>query len=74
MEILKKRLPGILLAAALAVPAWWIGTLLPVVGSPVTGILIGIVLGGVAAAGGAQPRHRLHLKKAAAVRHHPAGL
>jgi uncharacterized membrane protein YadS len=74
MEILKKRLPGILLAAALAVPAWWIGTLLPVVGSPVTGILIGIVLAAWRRPEALNPRHRLHLKKAAAIRHHPAGL
>ncbi len=44
MKNLVKRLPGILLAAAVAVPAWWIGKQFPVVGSPVLGILFGMLL------------------------------
>jgi uncharacterized integral membrane protein (TIGR00698 family) len=43
MENVKKRLPGILLAAVLALPAWWIGKLIPVIGSPVAGILLGMI-------------------------------
>jgi len=39
-----KRLPGVLLAAAVAAPAWWIGRQFPVVGSPVLGILFGMLL------------------------------
>jgi len=38
------RLPGIALAAAVAAPAWWIGRAYPVIGSPVAGILLGMLL------------------------------
>jgi uncharacterized integral membrane protein (TIGR00698 family) len=38
------RLPGIALAAVIAVPAWLIGKMVPVVGSPVLGILFGMLL------------------------------
>ncbi len=44
MKNLSKRFPGILLAATVAVPAWWIGKQFPVVGSPVLGILLGMLL------------------------------
>jgi len=44
MKIFSKRLPGVLLAAAVAAPAWWIGKMFPVVGSPVVGILLGMLL------------------------------
>jgi uncharacterized integral membrane protein (TIGR00698 family) len=44
MKIFSKRLPGILLAAAVAAPAWWVGKMFPVIGSPVVGILIGMLL------------------------------
>ncbi len=44
MKSLKKRLPGIALTAALAAPAWWIGKMFPVIGSPVLGILFGMLL------------------------------
>lgn len=44
MENLKKRLPGILLAILIAIPAWYIGKLVPVIGGPVLGILFGMVL------------------------------
>ncbi len=44
MNTWTKRLPGILLAAAVAVPAWWLGKLFPVIGSPVLGILFGMLL------------------------------
>ena len=43
LKIFKVRLPGILLAAILALPAWWIGQWFPVIGSPVAGILLGMV-------------------------------
>jgi Predicted membrane protein len=39
-----KLLPGILLSGAIAVPAWFIGTAVPVIGSPVLGILFGMIL------------------------------
>ena len=42
--MMKKRLSGILLAAALALPAWLIGKQLPIIGSPVLGILFGMLL------------------------------
>lgn len=38
------KLPGILLAAVLAIPAWLIGTFFPIIGSPVLGILSGMLL------------------------------
>ncbi|WP_100488368.1 YeiH family protein [Sporolactobacillus pectinivorans] len=37
-------LPGIILAAVLAIPAWLIGTFFPIIGSPVLGILSGMLL------------------------------
>lgn len=36
--------PGILLCAAIAVPAWLLGQAFPIVGSPVLGILFGLLL------------------------------
>lgn len=44
MKTIGNRLPGVALAAAIAVPAWFIGKLVPVVGSPVLGILFGMLL------------------------------
>ena len=44
MKTLFKRLPGIALAAIIAVPAYLLGKALPVVGSPVLGILFGMML------------------------------
>lgn len=38
------KLPGIALAAVISVPAWFIGKIIPIVGSPVLGILFGMVL------------------------------
>ncbi|MBP1737306.1 MAG: hypothetical protein H6Q60_1187 [Oscillospiraceae bacterium] len=39
-----KKIPGILLAAAIALPAWLIGEAFPIIGSPVIGLLFGMVL------------------------------
>jgi Predicted membrane protein len=39
-----KKIPGILLAAVVAVPAWLTGQAFPIVGSPVLGILFGMIL------------------------------
>ena len=39
-----ERLPGIAVTAAIAVPAWLLGQMVPVVGSPVLGILLGMLL------------------------------
>jgi uncharacterized integral membrane protein (TIGR00698 family) len=39
----KTILPGMLLAFAIALPAWYLGKLLPIMGGPVFGILIGII-------------------------------
>lgn len=44
MNSIKKKTPGILFAACIAVPAWMLGTLFPVVGSPVFGILLGMLM------------------------------
>ena len=44
MKTLIHKLPGIALAALIAIPAWLIGKAIPVVGSPVLGILFGMVL------------------------------
>ncbi len=44
MKTIVSKLPGILLAAAIAVPAWILGTAFPVIGSPVLGILFGMIL------------------------------
>lgn len=39
-----ERVPGIALCAALALPCWVLGKMLPVVGGPVFGILLGMVI------------------------------
>ena len=44
MGFVKKNGPGILLCLGIAIPAWLLGKLLPVVGGPVFAILIGMVL------------------------------
>ena len=41
--ILHHLLPGIFIVAAIAIPAWWLGTLFPLVGGPVFGILLGMM-------------------------------
>lgn len=44
MEMLRTRIPGIILAAVLAMPAWLIGNAVPIVGSPIIGIVLGLLL------------------------------
>ncbi|MGE5677642.1 MAG: YeiH family protein [Pseudomonadota bacterium] len=44
MKNIKERLPGILLAFMIAVPAWLLGKIAPVIGGPVLGILFGMLL------------------------------
>lgn len=44
MNKITSKLPGIGLAALIAMPAWFIGKAVPVVGSPVLGILFGMLL------------------------------
>lgn len=41
---MKKNAKGVLLCLLIAIPAWFLGTLLPVVGGPVFAILIGMVV------------------------------
>lgn len=41
---IKNYLPGIALAALIAAPAWVVGNLFPVIGSPILGILFGMFL------------------------------
>ena len=44
MKNLAEKAPGVALTILVAIPAWFLGTLLPVVGSPVLGILFGMLL------------------------------
>lgn len=41
---LRSRAPGLLLAVAIALLAWWLGRLMPLIGGPVFGILLGIAV------------------------------
>lgn len=47
MKALQKKIPGILTAFLIAIPAWLIGLQLPVVGAPILGILFGMLLSGI---------------------------
>lgn len=47
MNLLKKNLPGILLSFVLALIATWLGSLSPVIGGPVFGIVLGIIINNV---------------------------
>lgn len=47
MNWIQKNVRGILLCLSIAIPAWYLGHLLPVVGGPVFAILIGMLLGGI---------------------------
>ena len=44
MDFQNKSRKGILLCFCIAVPSWWLGQLLPIVGGPVFAILIGMIL------------------------------
>ena len=44
MKTMTERLPGIALAALIALPAWFLGQAFPILGSPVLGILFGMLL------------------------------
>lgn len=44
LEAWRGRVPGLALCAALALPCWFLGKLIPVVGGPVFGILLGMVI------------------------------
>lgn len=44
MKTMIHKLPGISLAALIAIPAWLLGKAFPVIGSPVLGILFGMLL------------------------------
>ncbi|WBW50251.1 YeiH family protein [Peptoniphilus equinus] len=46
---MKQKLPGLLLALAIAIPAYFLGKLVPVVGGPVFAIVIGMALSGLVA-------------------------
>ena len=41
---LLKILPGVLIVATIAIPAWYLGALVPLVGGPVFGILLGMII------------------------------
>lgn len=47
MNQLKKNLPGILFAFILALAATWLGSKFPIIGGPVFGIVIGIIINNV---------------------------
>ncbi|MBK5211166.1 MAG: YeiH family putative sulfate export transporter [Coriobacteriia bacterium] len=44
MKTITAKVPGVLLTVLIAIPAWLIGKAIPVIGSPVLGILFGMVL------------------------------
>lgn len=44
MKTIINKLPGVALAGFIAVPAWLIGKTIPIIGSPVLGILFGMLL------------------------------
>ena len=44
MNFIKKNVPGMLLCLLIAIPAWSLGKLFPVVGGPVLAILIGLLV------------------------------
>ncbi|QOX62043.1 YeiH family putative sulfate export transporter [Anoxybacterium hadale] len=44
MILKKDEMPGVLLSACIAVPAWLIGSHFPIIGGPILGILLGMIL------------------------------
>ena len=44
MDSIRKKIPGVIVCLAIAVPAWLLGKAAPVIGGPVFGILIGMVI------------------------------
>ena len=44
MTKMNDRIPGVILCLAIAIPAWALGTAFPIVGSPVFGILMGMLI------------------------------
>ena len=44
MHSVKAKLPGLLLCLVIALPCWFLGKLVPVVGGPVFAILAGMVI------------------------------
>ena len=44
MQSIQKKLPGIAVCLAIAVPSWLLGKLVPVIGGPVISILLGMVI------------------------------
>ncbi|MDF2655061.1 MAG: hypothetical protein K0R19_1535 [Bacillota bacterium] len=44
MRLKKDEIPGVLLSAFIAVPAWLVGSLYPIIGGPILGILLGMIL------------------------------
>lgn len=45
MSDFSKRIPGIVLCLAFAIPCWFAGSALPVVGGPIFGIVAGVIVG-----------------------------
>lgn len=45
MNKLKKTMPGVLLSLAIALPAWFLGKQIPLIGGPVFGIIAGMLVG-----------------------------
>ncbi len=44
MKKISDKIPGIILTVIIAIPAWILGKLFPIIGSPVLGILFGMIL------------------------------
>lgn len=47
MDKFLNKIPGVLIAFLIAIPAWCIGAKYPVIGSPILGIIFGMILSGV---------------------------
>lgn len=44
MLLIQKKVPGVLICLMIAIPAWFLGQALPIIGGPVFGILLGMLL------------------------------
>ena len=59
MLTIQKKAPGVILCAILAVPAWFLGQVFPLVGAPDFAILLGMFVGTFYHN---RPRHWFYLK------------
>ena len=71
MNFIKKNVPGMLLCLLIAIPAWYLGKLFPVVGLGHSDWPSGR---NGSPPSGAAKRHWIHFKKGAAIRYRTAGI